>query len=873
MTAPPVRLSSRPALRWAVALWLALSFAVVMAGLVRAGLISLVAGDLGLNTVGWGGVLALLGGVGTAVGIGSKSLDVSASIIGTVDLTTELELGIGLAAWCLGWGVLAFSFSGLTKLEAAPSEAVGKPLFPRLAQYRDLHLGTLAAYGLGLLFAQLLFILSYTLMVGKQAAGGAIGAPNQGASINPFWFTLVFAAFAAVLVGYLRNALASGPPSARAAWVWRVVTFVAVFAGRYGAHELSGKSTETSAGLAPVEAFLWAIALSGLLAFAGGFLGAANSKRLSTPEATMALLYFGLPIPFVLTVIHQIPSLSLNLGYRLREVIYLSSLLGENRPELGYWLIFAALGISMYLGISLGFVSTSSGRLDLRTNYELFIATRHVTVLRPNLILGVFSVMFFFVIPPLALYAIVSAAEAAVERTRIRRLGQRDPLLAAEALNEVKLKEQTPTSLMTFISVLGVGIGVWAMVIVLSVMSGFEADLQKKILGTNSHGIVMKYTPDMSDYPEVMQKIGTVRNVIGQTPFILNEVMVSSEGNVSGAMIKGIDPKTVGSVTDLPDYMLPGGSLNGLDDPKSINQKHFGADGALDDKPAVKGSGTPDIERDPLIDVQKGEENVLPGIVLGRELAASLKVIVGDRLNVVSPLGGDLGPQGPMPKIRPFRVAGIFYSGMYEYDSKFVYIALREAQTFFNVKGASGIEIKVADVDNARNTMKGIYDKLEGYPYRTKDWGEMNRNLFSALRLEKLVMALILSIIVVVAAGLIVATMFMLVLEKRKEIAVLKALGVPDGGIVKIFLMEGLQIGVVGAVLGLVAGLAHCLFIEKVGIKLDAQVYYIPALPVRIEPFQIAFSVVVAVLITFLASVYPALKAAQVEPVDGLKSE
>ncbi len=807
MNAPKVSLSSRPELRWAVAVWLAACFSVVVAGLVRAGLTTLIVPDLGLSAVGIGAFLETLGAIGTAIGLSSMSENLSASIMGTVDLTTELELGVGLAGWCLGWGALALSFNSERKVEAAPSEAVGKPLFPRLARYQDLHLGTLAAYGLGVLFAQLVFIIGYTLMVGKQAAGLAVAPADQ-------------------------------------------------------------------AGLAPVSAFIWAFALALGIAFAGGFLGAANSKRLSTPEATMALLYFGLPVPLGLTLIHQIPALALNLGYRLREVVYLASLLGENRPELGYWLITIALGIAMYLGISLGFVSTSSGRLDLRTNYELFIATRHVTVLRPNLILGVFSVMFFFVIPPLALYAIVSAAEAAVERTRIRLLGQRDPLLAAEALNEVKLKEQTPTSLMTFISVLGVGIGVWAMVIVLSVMSGFEADLQKKILGTNSHGIVMKYTPDMSDYPEVMEKIGGVRNVIGQTPFILNEVMVSSEGNVSGAMIKGIDPKTVGSVTDLPEYMLPGGSLNGLDDPKSITAKHFGSDGALDDKPATKG-GTPDIERDPLIDVQKGgaDENVLPGIVLGRELAASLKVIVGDRLNVVSPLGGDLGPQGPMPKIRPFRVAGIFYSGMYEYDSKFVYIALREAQTFFNVKGASGIEIKVADVDNARNTMKSIYDKLEGYPYRTKDWGEMNRNLFSALRLEKLVMALILSIIVVVAAGLIVATMFMLVLEKRKEIAVLKALGVPDGGIVKIFLMEGLQIGVVGALLGLVAGLAHCLFIEKVGIKLDAQVYYIPALPVRIEPFQIAFSVVVAVLITFLASVYPALKAAQVEPVDGLKSE
>ena len=247
--------------------------------------------------------------------------------------------------------------------------------------------------------------------------------------------------------------------------------------------------------------------------------------------------------------------------------------------------------------------------------------------------------------------------------------------------------------------------------------------------------------------------------------------------------------------------------------------------------------------------------------------------MVGDRINVVSPVGGELGPQGPMPKSRPFRVAGIFYSGMFEYDSKFVYVHLKEAQTFFGLKGASGIELKFDDVDDARRLTKAIYDKLEGYPYRTRDWGDMNKNLFAALRLEKLVMGIILSIIVIVAAGLIVATVIMLVLEKRKEIAVLKALGVPDGGIVKIFLTEGLQIGVAGGVLGLFAGLAWCLFIEKVGIKLDPSVYYIPSLPVKIEPFQTALAVVIAILVTFLASIYPALKASQVEPVDGLKAE
>lgn len=353
-------------------------------------------------------------------------------------------------------------------------------------------------------------------------------------------------------------------------------------------------------------------------------------------------------------------------------------------------------------------------------------------------------------------------------------------------------------------------------------------------------------------------------------------------------MIKGIDPRTVGSVTDLPEYICTPeknpdchqretGKLEWLDHPEQIKTPRLAPRGgaALDDEPAGPTNGLiKKLEDDPMIQTPAPEaEVVLPGILLGKELASALRVRVGDRVNVVSPLGGELGPQGPMPKSRPFRVAGIFYSGMFEYDSKFVYIHLKEAQEFFGLKGATGIEVKVDDIDDARRTMRSVFDGLEGYPYRTKDWGEMNRNLFAALRLEKLVMGIILSMIIIVAAGLIVATVIMLVLEKRKEISVLKALGVPDGGIVKIFLAEGLQIGVAGGLLGLVAGLAWCFFIEKVGIRLDPQVYYIPALPVRIEPLQTALAVIVAVLITFLASISPALKASEVEPVEGLKAE
>jgi lipoprotein-releasing system permease protein len=357
---------------------------------------------------------------------------------------------------------------------------------------------------------------------------------------------------------------------------------------------------------------------------------------------------------------------------------------------------------------------------------------------------------------------------------------------------------------------------------------------------------------------------------VGETPFILNEVMITSEGNIAGTIIKGIDPDTVGTVTDLPSNILPGGRLDYLNKPERILGETAG-------KKQEKGAGEPELESDPMIKFQKSPkaeaEKPLPGIIIGKELAGSLKVVVGDRVNVVSPLGGELGPQGPTPRSRPFRVAGIFYSGMYEYDSKFVYIGLSEAQGFFGLKGVSGIEVKLNDIDDARRLMRNILRKLDGYPYRVRDWGEMNKNLFSALRLEKLVMAIILSIIVIVAAGLIVATVIMLVLEKRKEISVLKALGVPDGGIVKIFLAEGLQIGVAGGLLGLIAGLVWCIFIEKVGIRLDPEVYYIPSLPVKIEPLQTAIPVLIAVLVTYLASIYPALKASRVEPVEGLKAE
>lgn len=643
---------------------------------------------------------------------------------------------------------------------------------------------------------------------------------------------------------------------------------------------LAGGELENGGLLPAVVAFGISALCAAAVAFGAGFLGAARAKRLAAPEATLGLIYFGLPIPLVLSMIPHSAWLAIHLGYRLREVLYVASLLG--RPELGFWLVFFGLVLVMVLGITAGFVVTGSGRTDLRMGFELFVARRHVSIFRPSLVFGVFTVLLFGIIPPLILFAILRAAEAAVEKTRIRKLGEKDPMRAAEALHQAKARQQTPTEMMTALSVGGVGVGVMALIIVLSVMSGFEVDLQKKIIGSNAQAVVLKYGGPIKDWPKVMKKVGTVKDVTGQTPFIMNQVMLASDQNIDGVIIKGIDPTTVGKVVDIPKDVLPGGSVTNLTHPEKIKIPAPDPGALGQPQPAFPGStlspvgadDAADSSADPMIIQPKAAKPaVLPGILIGKELAATLKVRVGDRLNVVSPLGGVLGPQGPTPKSRPFRVAGIFYTGMYQYDSKFAYIDLKEAESFFDQDGVTGIELKVRDVDEARQVSRKVLEKLDGYPFQTKDWGEMNRNLFSALRLEKLVMGIILSLIVVVAAGLIVATVIMLVLEKRKEIAVLKALGASDGGIVKTFLAEGLQIGIVGGLIGLVSGLAWCAFIAKVGIKLDPEVYYIPSLPVKVQPLQTAVVVVIAVLVTYLASVYPALKAAGVEPVEGLKAE
>jgi lipoprotein-releasing system permease protein len=587
-------------------------------------------------------------------------------------------------------------------------------------------------------------------------------------------------------------------------------------------------SLSSRLGMAPERALGVAGILAVLAAISAGFLGAAAVRKVGTWEIACSSLVFAVAV--TLTLGKRLADPFGLYHSALADVAYLARMFGPD-PRGGVALCACALGLANFVGGTLGFLLAGSGKLDLRFSYEGFIARSHL-----------------------------------------------------------RLRKKSPTMIMTIISIGGVAVGVLALTVVLSVMSGFEVDLKQKIIGTNAHAIVSKYGEPLAasffpEWSDVGQKVRGVRGVTGVTPFILSEVMISSSQQAVGALIKGIEPKTVGDVSNLPANVKEG-ALEWLDHPEKIPPP-ANVDKLLkivppeeaDEPKKAEGAPAPKEERlteEMIIGSRarnKASEEVFPGVVMGMELAHSLRVVVGDRINIAA-FSGEIGPTGPIAKSRPFRVAGIFLSGMYEYDAKYCYIALREAQGFFGMgDSVTGLELKTDDIDNTRQITRAVINTLDGYPYRTRDWGEMNKNLFSALRLEKLVMAIILAFIVLVACFNIVSTLIMMVLEKSKEISILKSMGSTDTSVMKVFVVEGLIIGVVGTVLGLVLGYFACLFVEVVGIHLDAEVYYIDKLPVRLDTLQFAVVAFIAILLSYLATIYPATRASRVTPVDGLRNE
>src|SRR6185312_8992809 len=261
---------------------------------------------------------------------------------------------------------------------------------------------------------------------------------------------------------------------------------------------------------------------------------------------------------------------------------------------------------------------------------------------------------------------------------------------------------------------------------------------------------------------------------------------------------------------------------------------------------------------------------VVPGVIIGKELANNLRLYLGDDVNIVSPFGG-IGPSGAIPKSKPFRVAGLFFSGMFEYDTKYVYMLLPEAQKFFNMPDeVTGIEIKLADPDRTEPVLAEI-SRLAGPGYDVEDWKQLNRSLFSALKIEKILMFVLLCFGVLVAAFSIIANGMMLVLEKDKEVAILKSMGARDSSVLGAFMILGLMIGGIGTITGIAAGIAGCWALGRFGVPLNTDVYYITTLPVKMNPYEIAAVFGASVAIALLATLYPAWMAARLRPVDGLR--
>jgi lipoprotein-releasing system permease protein len=483
----------------------------------------------------------------------------------------------------------------------------------------------------------------------------------------------------------------------------------------------------------------------------------------------------------------------------------------------------------------------------------------------------------------------------------IERIDMRS-LIAARHL---RAKKSGFLAAISFLSILAVSVSSCALTTTLSVMGGFRQDLKRKILGNNAHIVIDK--PDgklpgsermdgkLGGYEQLSEAVRGVPGVRGVSPYLSGEVMISSASNLAGAVLRGIDVERIGEVSELPKNMRVG-SLAFLKDPTQIKNEPFGASNlglpkTLDLKEPAAGKSAPISEqlRSALADAAKltGQEpedepeaktpprraaTPLPGIVVGQELARSLRLYVGDEVNVVTPLG-ELGPSGPMPKSRPFRVAGIFYSGMYEYDIKGAYVTIAAAQRFLNVGDvASGIEITVREPERAQEAALQIA-KVTGPGTRVRAWQELNQNLFKALALEKLAMFIALGIAILVASFCIVGTLTLMVQEKGREVAVLKAMGAKDRAIVGIFVLEGTLIGVFGSLLGLGLGYGVCFAAEHFGVKLDPEVYYIDRLPVQIDANEFLTVGLAAIAVSLLITIYPAKLASRLRPVDALRYE
>ncbi|MGD8394469.1 MAG: ABC transporter permease [Candidatus Eiseniibacteriota bacterium] len=390
-------------------------------------------------------------------------------------------------------------------------------------------------------------------------------------------------------------------------------------------------------------------------------------------------------------------------------------------------------------------------------------------------------------------------------------------------------------SLISIIAVLGVIVGVLVLTITLSGMNGFEAEVRSKIVGANAHIVLLTHdTAGLRDYEALVARLEEDPDIVGTSPILYTKAMLSLDQRADGVVVKGVDLAREADVTEVPDYIVPP------------------IDGDIDD------AGFTD----------------LPGIVLGFDVAMRLVASIGDTVAMTSPIRTVRTPLGAVPIVKQFEVVGLFHCGMYEYDSSFCFVSIPAAQRFMNMEGrATGIEIRIRDMFAASEKAETI-EAAFGPPYVANNWMDVNRNLFAWMQIEKFFMFLILLLIILVAAFNIASMLIMVVMEKKRDVGVLRAMGATRRSVMQIFILQGLQVAVVGTVIGSLLGLAASWAIDRYKIiSLPPDVYFIDTLPIRIEALDFLAVGVATILICFLAALYPAWRAARLVPVEAIRYE
>ena len=392
-------------------------------------------------------------------------------------------------------------------------------------------------------------------------------------------------------------------------------------------------------------------------------------------------------------------------------------------------------------------------------------------------------------------------------------------------------RKQAFISLISLISTIGVAVGVAALIIALALMTGLQGELRDRILGSTAHVYVWK-TGGIEDYQVEVAKLRAVEGVVGAGPAILGKALISTDRADAFISLKGVDPALEASVTDIQKAM----------------------------------------QRGSIAALAPASEDELPGILLGRNLAEQLGVGTGDMATLLTPQG-TLSPMGMIPRTRRVRVAGVYALGLYEFDAAYGFVSLEFAQRLLGKAAPDLIELRVADINAAPRISERVVSEL-GREYVSQDWADMNQALFSALWLEKMAISITIGLIVMVAALNIVASLILLVMEKSRDIAILKTMGTSSGRIMTIFMLQGLVIGVAGTTVGATCGLALCWVFDRYRlIQIPMDVYQVSYVPFVVQPFDFAIVIVSAVLICFLATIYPSRQASRLDPVQALRFE